>query len=74
MLAARVCGYTGFFIGGGDQSRYSDILIKSDGKTDTALISSGNALTILGTNTVDMFSLKDVNSGTASDWSINTVR
>lgn len=39
-LAEKVRGYTGFFIGGGDQTRYSDLLFKADGKTDTALLAA----------------------------------
>lgn len=39
-LAEKVRGYTGFFIGGGDQSRYIDCLVKSDQRTDTAVLAA----------------------------------
>lgn len=42
-LAARVRSYTGFFIGGGDQTRYSEILIRTDNKTDTAVLAAMRA-------------------------------
>ena len=41
-LAARVREYTGFFIGGGDQSRYSEVLQREDG-TDTAVLAAMKA-------------------------------
>ena len=38
-LAARVRDYGGFFIGGGDQSRYSEVLQRENG-TDTAVLAA----------------------------------
>lgn len=42
-LADKVRGYTGFFVGGGDQSRYIECLLKSDQKTDTAVLAAVRA-------------------------------
>lgn len=39
-LAASIAKLTGFFIGGGDQSRYTDLLLRSDGLTDTAALAA----------------------------------
>lgn len=41
-LAARVRDYSGIFIGGGDQSRYSEVLQREDG-TDTAVLAAMKA-------------------------------
>ena len=38
-LAARIRDYSGFFIGGGDQSRYSEVLQRDDG-SDTAVLAA----------------------------------
>lgn len=42
-LASLVRGYTGFFVGGGDQSRYIECLVRSDGRTDTAVLAAVRA-------------------------------
>lgn len=42
-LASLVRGYTGFFIGGGDQSRYIECLVQSNGRTDSAVLAAVRA-------------------------------
>ena len=46
-LASQVHGYSGFFFGGGDQSRYSEVLQRDDG-SDTAMLAAIRAAVSTG--------------------------